>query len=65
MDIAAAARAHLAKESMRSFTPGEQHALIHENGRAANLDRLDIGDTHYAALDEMRADDDDLSSGLW
>lgn len=59
-DIAAAARAHLeGKTAMRAFSPEEQRALINEPGRAGNADMLDIGDTHYAALDAIRGEDDD------
>jgi hypothetical protein len=59
-DVAAAARAHLAKTALKDYNPAEQAAIINEgsNGvRAANLDRLDIADTHYALLDpEEEAD---------
>jgi hypothetical protein len=59
-DIAAAARAHLeGKTAMRAFSPEEQRRLIDEPGRAGNTDVLDIADTHYAALDAIRGDDDD------
>jgi hypothetical protein len=53
-DIAAAARAHLAKVAVKDYSPAEQQMIINEGAgvRAANLDRLDIKDTHYAALDE-------------
>jgi hypothetical protein len=58
-DIAAGARAHLAKLGMAQFSPGEQAALINEapNVTAANLDRLDIAGTHYA---EQQGEEDDL-----
>lgn len=60
MDIAAAARAHLeGKTAMRAFSPEEQRTLINEQGRAGNVDRLDIADTHYATLDAIRGEDDD------
>ena len=65
MDIAAAAREHLAKEAVKTFTPAEQDALIHEEGSASNLDRLDVTGTHYAVLDDMRYDEDDPDGGLW
>lgn len=57
-DIAAAAREHLEKMALKSYSPAEQRALIHEKGKARNTDMLDIADTHYAALDAMRGDDE-------
>jgi hypothetical protein len=48
-DIAAQARRFLAA---KVFSPGEQAALINEDGRAANLDRLEIEGTHYEHLPE-------------
>jgi mRNA-degrading endonuclease RelE of RelBE toxin-antitoxin system len=53
-DIAQAARDHLAKTALKDYSAAEQAAIINEgtNVRAANLDRLDIADTHYAALEE-------------
>lgn len=59
-DIAAAAQAHLAKVAVKDYSPAEQAAIINEGAhvRAANLDRLDIADTHYAHLE----DEDD---GAW
>lgn len=54
-DIAAAAKAHLAKTAVKDYSPAEQAAIINEGAhvRAANLDRLDIADTHYAhAIDD-------------
>ena len=53
-EIAGAARAALAKMAVKDYTPAEQAAIINEGGnvRAANLDRLDIADTHYASLNE-------------
>lgn len=64
-DVAAAARAHLAKTALKDFSPVEQAALINEGSqhgvRAANLDRLDIADTHYAHMD----DDDENGAGAW
>lgn len=58
-DIARAANEALAKMALKNYTPAEQAAIINEgvNVRASNLDRLDIGDTHYAAL----TDDEDNS----
>lgn len=57
-DIAGAAREHLAKQSMKSFTPGEQAELINEGHgvRAANFDALQIEGTHYASLPEDEED---------
>lgn len=57
-DIAAAARQHLAKVAVKDYSPSEQAAIINEGKgvRAANLDRLDIKDTHYAHLDEEDGD---------
>jgi 8-oxo-dGTP pyrophosphatase MutT (NUDIX family) len=59
-DIAEAAKAHLAKTALKDFTAAERQALIEEGVgvRASNLDRLEIGDTHYAML----TDDDDEDS---
>jgi len=58
-EIAQAARAALAKVAVKDYTPAEQAAIINEghNVRASNLDRLDIGDTHYAHLN----DEDEIS----
>lgn len=62
-DIAAAAKAHLAKVAVKDFNQAEQAAIINEgaNVRAANLDRLDIADTHYALLGSDGEEDD----GAW
>lgn len=69
MDIAAAAKAHLAKSALKDFTPAEQAQIINEGEhvRAANLDRLDIAGTHYEPLEQALAaaeaqDDDDWMS---
>lgn len=64
-DVAAAAREHLAKMSMKSFSPAEQKEIIGEGEgiTASNLDRLKIEGTHYEALEAALAsasDDDDL-----
>jgi hypothetical protein len=64
-DVASAARAFLAKESMKTFSPAEQKQIIDEgmDVKAANLDRLNIEGTHYEALEAALAsqtDDDDL-----
>lgn len=64
LDVASAAKAHLAKLALKDYSPVEQAMIINEGShgvRAANLDRLDIADTHYAAL----ADDDEDGSGAW
>lgn len=63
MDIAGAAKAHLAKVAASQFTAGERDALINESPgvQASNTDRLDIKGTHYAEL-EKQGEDDDL---LW
>ena len=56
MNIAQAAKAHLAKTALKSFTPAEQKQIIEEGSAegvvAANLDRLDLSGTHYIALEE-------------
>jgi GNAT superfamily N-acetyltransferase len=51
-DIAQAARAHLAKVAVKDYSPAEQAAIINEGAhvQAANLNRLDIADTHYAHI---------------
>lgn len=64
-DVASAAKAFLAKESMKTFSPAEQKQIIDEgmDVKAANLDRLNIEGTHYEALEAALAsqtDDDDL-----
>lgn len=58
-DIAAAAREHLAKQAVKDYSPAEQAAIINEGQhvRAANLDRLDIADTHYAHMGDDEEDD--------
>jgi hypothetical protein len=57
-EIAAAAKAHLAKVAVKDYSPAEQAAIINEgaNVRAANLDRLEIGDTHYAMIQDEDGD---------
>jgi hypothetical protein len=66
LDIAAAAKEHLAKTSMAVFSPAEQQELINEGEsvRASNLDRLEITGTHYEALDALSSDDDDEDGWL-
>jgi hypothetical protein len=63
MDIANAARAFLAKTSLKEFTHGERQALIEEGDGvlASNFDRLDLTGTHYEALEEayQMVDDDE------
>lgn len=64
VDVAEAAKAHLAKVALKDYSPAEQAMIINEGShgvRAANLDRLDIADTHYALL----SDDDEDGSGAW
>lgn len=53
-EIAMAAKAVLAKTAVKDYSPAEQAAIINEGPhvRAANLDRLDIADTHYASIGE-------------
>lgn len=62
-DIAAAARAVLAKTALKDFNAVERAELIgegaHDGTRARNLDALDIEGTHYAALQE-KLDEHDL-----
>jgi hypothetical protein len=68
-DIAAAARAFLAKEGAKTFTRGEQLALINEGAEegvtASNLDMLELEGTHYALLEaelsELDEDEDWLT----
>jgi hypothetical protein len=63
-DIAAAAEEFLAKSAAKTFSPGEQAALINEgdDGRTArNLDLLQIEGTHYEALEAaLSADEEDF-----
>lgn len=61
--IAAMAQMFL-KEGAKAFSLAEQQALINEGEgvRAANLDRLDIADTHYALQHD---DDEDDLVGLF
>jgi len=58
-DIAQAAKAALAKFALKDYSPAEQQMIINEGAgvRAANLDRLDIADTHYATRDD---EDDEI-----
>lgn len=56
-DIASHAKAVLAKMSAKTFTPAEQAAIINEQGKAGNLDLLQIEGTHYELLGE---DDEEL-----
>lgn len=60
-EVALAAKQFLAKTSMKTFTPGEQAAIINEGEgvHAANLDRLEITGTHYEALEAALGSDDD------
>jgi hypothetical protein len=63
VSIAEAAKAHLQKAAMATFSPAEQQELIREGEgsteKAANLDRLEITGTHYEALDALAAADDE------
>jgi 8-oxo-dGTP pyrophosphatase MutT (NUDIX family) len=68
-DIAAAAKAHLAKEAAAKFDFAEQQALINEGNdgrKARNLGDLKIEGTHYelleAALAHQDADPSDIFS---
>lgn len=67
-DIAAQAKAHLAKIALKEFTPAEQREIIEEgmDVLAANLGDLDIAGTHYQGLEaafqqaEAVGDEEDL-----
>lgn len=64
-EIAAAAREHVAKLALKSYSPAERQQIIEEgvDVTASNLDRLDIKGTHYEAM-EARAsvpEDEDLT----
>lgn len=65
-EIAAAAREFLAKESVKTFSPAEQAAIINEGAdqKAANLDRLDIAGTHYEQVEASLSDAED-DDQLW
>lgn len=56
MNIAQAAKAHLAKTALKDFTPAEQKQIIDEGSIegvvARNLSDLDLEGTHYAVLEE-------------
>lgn len=60
-DIARAAEAHLAK--VAAFTAAERSELIDESPgtQAGNTDRLDIAGTHYAELEALGSEEDDMS----
>lgn len=69
MDIAEAARAHLAgrgiqRTALKDFGPTERHALITEGtgARARNYGDLQIEGTHYAALEEALAHEHTLDA---
>lgn len=70
-DIAAAAKAYLAKTALKDFTPAERAQIIDEglDVQAANLDRLDIAGTHYVALEQTLAaqdkNDSDNDGMMW
>lgn len=69
-DIAAQAKAHLAKMALKEFSPAEQQEIINEgmDVLAANLADLDIKGTHYegleAALQQAEAAGDDEDGWL-
>jgi 2'-5' RNA ligase len=70
MNIAQAAKAHLAKTALKSFTPAEQKQIIDEGSAegvvAANLDRLQLEGTHYVALEEaLQAADTEPDDEDW
>jgi hypothetical protein len=60
-EIAQKAMETLHKEGMANFNYVEQQELINEGKgtRASNLDRLDLTGTHYSALEEALAKNDD------
>lgn len=64
IDIAAAAKAHLAKTALRDFSPAEQQQIIEEGADehlgSRNDDRLDIDGTFYAAMSPASDNDDSL-----
>lgn len=66
-EIAAAAKAHLAKTALKAFSPAEQAAIINEgeNVTAANLDRLDLTGTHYIGLEEALTEAEEEDDALW
>lgn len=69
-DIAAGARAFLAKEAVKTFSAAEQSEIIDEGEEdgvgASNLDRLQIEGTFYASLDDTSTDDDaDFNDLMW
>jgi 8-oxo-dGTP pyrophosphatase MutT (NUDIX family) len=61
-DIAAAARAFLAKTALKDFSAAEQQALISEGEDemrgARNTDRLVLAGTHYEAIESDVTDDE-------
>lgn len=63
-DIAAAAKAHLAKTALRDFSPAEQQQIIEEGAEehlgSRNDDRLNIDGTFYAAMSPTSDNDDSL-----
>lgn len=65
-DIAAAAKAHLAKTALKDFSPAEQQQIIEEGAEehlgSRNDDRLDIDGTFYASMTTAPDHDDD---SLW
>jgi len=65
-DIAENARQYLAKQGLKTFSPAEQAAIIDEGEDeiAANLASLDLSGTHYQALEEALASQDDPEDWL-
>lgn len=63
-DVAAGARAHLAKTALKDFSPAEQKQIIDEGADehlgARNDDRLNIEGTFYASMMAGPDDQDDL-----
>lgn len=66
MDLTPSMTAGLRRQALKDFTLAEQQALINEGEgvRAANLDRLDIKDTHYADLEQVLAAQEDDTTWL-
>lgn len=71
MNIAQAAKAHLAKTALKEFTPAEQRQIIEEGSVegvvARNLGDLCLDGTHYAVLEEalQQAEEGDDESWLY
>ena len=67
LDIAAAAKAHLAKMGLKTFTPAEQKQIIEEGEEvtAGNLATLDLAGTHYESLEAAFKEAEEDEDGLW